>query len=517
VVQAFAGAGKTRLAIELAERFLRDPGLRVGQRLLFISFSTASCIRAAETLRRSAIPSDDVEICTFHAFAFRLVRKYAGRLGLQGPICTGTRRTTAGTHLDFDGLLFHAEKLLHCPDVAALLPEAYPLVIVDEFQDTSPPLLAFLKSGFVGKSVVRCFGDAFQRIQPDSIDFDPHAAAVAEGAEEYQLDPISGFSRYETFEIASLARAFVDGCQYRGASALVSFQSVPSGDEPLAHAICWDALDSISNDKSCAVICFNNAEVGRIADLLGESTPKRKSLRIVPVASKELVAAQDELFVSLLRHWCAPTAETERLVVDVLALLAVGGRPDHRHLRVRARKLDEAKTSGRWPVLPTRVAGTACADDAAEAVKLFGQTAASLGEVVASLWKSSAWCVGGLRSAAGILSQSVPDGLILDDVDSVERLARAWDQARRWRTAKDGRILAMTVNQSKNREFDDVFVYVDGFSNELRGPITLLGRMQMYVAVSRGRRRVKVIYLDNHQAKRADLLTAVLPKPERAS
>lgn len=69
----------------------------------------------------------------------------------------------------------------------------------------------------------------------------------------------------------------------------------------------------------------------------------------------------------------------------------------------------------------------------------------------------------------------------------------------------------MTVNQSKNREFDDVFVYVDGFQNKVRGPITDMNRMQMYVAVSRARRSVKLLQARNKQTKPSDLLNEVVP------
>jgi len=513
VVQAFAGAGKTRLAIEVAKRFLKAPGLRAGQRILFISFSTASCIRAEESLRASAIRSDEFEVCTFHAFAFGLVRRYADRLGLVGPIRTGMRTASTGTHVSFDELVVHARTLLADADVAELVPDAYPLVIVDEFQHTSPSLLDLLQAGFVGKSSVRCFGDSDQRIQPESLSFDAHAASLAAGAEEHRIEPLPRFCRYKTYEIAHLAEAFRDARRFSGNSDLISFESVPSEGEKLAHTICWDALDSVKEGRTTAIICFNNPTVGNIADLLSTPpTKRRRPLRVATVLSKDLMSAQDELYLALLRHWLAPSVETETGVIKTLALLTVGGKVDHRHYRSRVKQLAKAMKANKLPGFPSRCGNATELQDVARIVEALGSVAGALGNAAIGMWSSAAWGLGGLRSLAWTLSQSIPDGLNLDDdLHSIDRLAQTWDQARRWRTSREAPVLVMTVNQSKNREFEDVVVYVDGFKNEIRGAITELNRMQMYVAVSRARRGVKVLWTENKQTKPSDLLTTVVP------
>lgn len=510
VVQAFAGAGKTRLAIEIATRFRQAPGLLVGQRILFISFSNASCLRAEESLRGSSIPADHVEVCTFHSFALSLVRRYAPRLGLAGPIRTGSRRSAAGTFLSFDEVVHHATRLLGDQDVAALLPSAYPLVIVDEFQDTSKPLLDFLRAGFVGRATVRCFGDSHQRIQPGGIDFDAHAASLNLGAEEHLVLPIPGFSRYKTPAIADLAMGFRDAAPYQASSDFITRASVGKVDEQFAHAVIWGAMKALKANRSVAIVTFSNAVVGTIADLLGTPTDKRPRLHAGTVMAQNVMAAQDEVYLALVRHSLRPQDETAEAVMAALALLTVGGHTDHKDYAGRASKLKAAWKSGKMPRLMGDASEGDRPLDLATLVEGLGPTAESLGQAVVAIWKSMTWCMTGLRSLAWRLSQVVPDGLDVRDPTTVDRLAWAWDQARRWRTYKPSTVEVMTVNQSKNREFDDVFVFIDGFQTEVRGPVSPLNRMQMYVAVSRARHSVKVIDVTNLQAKPSELVNLVM-------
>ncbi len=283
---------------------------------------------------------------------------------------------------------------------------------------------------------------------------------------------------------------------------------------PLAHAIQWDALDAVKAGRSVAVVCFSNSAVSKVADLLGTPTERRRvPLVLGMVASKGLMAAQDELYLALVRHWLASSNETTKQVAEALALLTVGGKQDHPWYARRAQRLTKELDDGKLACLPVRTSSSTPPHSVADLVeKSLGPVAASLGAAVTDIWKSAAWGLAGLRRLAWTLSQGVPDGLDLAALGSLDRLARAWDQARRWRSTHPSPALVMTVNQSKNREFDDVFVYVDAFQNEIRGPITELNKMQMYVAVSRARRSVKLIWIQNKQTKLSVLLNTVIPQ-----
>jgi len=253
--------------------------------------------------------------------------------------------------------------------------------------------------------------------------------------------------------------------------------------------------------------------VGKMADLLGKTTPRRRvRLPILTVASKEVMAARDEFFVALMRHWCAPSPKAAKAVVEALALLTVGGKLEHPYYAPRVKRLAKAMEAGKLQRLPAATSTGLRSRDVVKVIDSLGEVAGSLSDAAAAFWPSAAWNLGGLRSLTWPLSQSVPDGLDLADPDSAERLARAWDQARRWRTSQQAPVLVMTVNQAKNLEFEDVVVYVDGFQNQIRGPITESNRMQMYVAVSRGRRSVKVIWAESKQTKPSDLLATVIPR-----
>ena len=508
VVQAFAGAGKTHLAIEIAKRFRAEPGLQPGQRILFISFSTASCTRARESLRGSAIPNDEVEVCTFHSFALALVRRYAERLGLSGPVSAGTRAVSRGTLVSFDRLVEHAQELLGEDDVIDVLADAYPLVIVDEFQDTSGTLLRLLRDAFVGRSVVRCFGDSDQRIQPGAQAFNALEESRQGGAQPHRIQPIKGACRYEDFDLAHLAKSFRDARPFRGAMGSIEVETVGADNEQLAHKIYWPLRSALQNNRTAAVVGFSNSAVGKVAGLLSSTTDKRPArIPCSPILASDLAAARDELYLALLRHWVAPTEESLDAALRALAMVTVAGRADR--VEPRHKKLIKALKKGNLPDLPT------CADSPErrrpeEVVEELSATISALSTVALEMWKSANWPLHGLDGLAWSLSQAVPEGLRLGDVGWDERLAREWDQARRWRTTDPRPPRLLTANQAKNRQFDDVIVYVDGFENKLRGPISPLNKMQMYVAVSRARRWLRIVSIANKKTRRCELLDVVL-------
>jgi len=508
VVQAFAGAGKTHLAIEIAKRFRTEPGLHLGQRVLFVSFSTASCMRAKESLRGSGIPNDEVEVCTFHSFALALVRRYPERLGLSGPVSAGTRPASRGTSVSFDQLVEYAQVLLAEDDVVDVLSDAYPLVIVDEFQDTSDALLQLLQDAFVGRSVVRCFGDSDQRIQPGALAFDALDAARQGGAESHRIQPMKGACRYRDFDLAHLAKSFRDATPFGGAMVSIEVETVGADNEQLAHRIYWPLLHALQNNRTAAVVGFSNSAVGKVAGLLSCTTDKRPArIPCSPVLANDLAAARDELYLALLRHWAAPDDASQEAVLRALAMVTVAGREDR--VEPRIKKLAKALKKGRFPELPI-CAGSPGRHPPEDVVHELAVTVGALSKTALEMWKSANWPLSGLDSLAWSLSQSLPESLRLGDEGWDERLARAWDQARRWRTTDPRPPRLLTVNQSKNRQFDDVIVYVDGFQNKVRGPITALNKMQMYVAVSRARRWVRIVSIANRQTTPSELLDTVL-------
>ena len=187
LIEGGPGSGKTTIALLKAARTLET--LQPEQRVVFLSFSRAAVRqisdRVAEHLPRAV--RDRLEIRTFHAFFMDFVRAH-------GPLLTGTpavflppdaentrkadhdgdwdaeARDLArrGTYV-FDQLAPAAATLLErSPALRRLYSSRYPLVIVDEFQDTNLDQWRAIQALAEGSTII-CLADPDQRIFEDFI------------------------------------------------------------------------------------------------------------------------------------------------------------------------------------------------------------------------------------------------------------------------------------------------------------------------------------------------------------
>ena len=182
LIQGGPGSGKTTIALLKAGR--AQAGLEPEQQVVFLSFSRAAVRqirdRVAEHLPRDS--RDRLEVRTFHAFFLDLVRAH-------GPLLTGTPSVfiapdaenplQAGHDGDwdaetealasrgiyvFDRLAPAAATLLErSPALRRLYSDRYPLVIVDEFQDTNLDQWRVIRELAKGSTVI-CLADPDQRI-----------------------------------------------------------------------------------------------------------------------------------------------------------------------------------------------------------------------------------------------------------------------------------------------------------------------------------------------------------------
>ncbi|MGH6670985.1 MAG: UvrD-helicase domain-containing protein [Xanthobacteraceae bacterium] len=155
------GCGKTTIALAKAIRRI-DDGLLEGQEILFLSFSRAAVARILEAARKD-VPTallKRIKIQTFHAFCWELVRGHGYLLGAPRGIALvlphderalrngvedddPTWRTERQILFERDGRLvfdLFAPKTLELLQKSVafrtLIAEHYPLIIVDEAQDT---------------------------------------------------------------------------------------------------------------------------------------------------------------------------------------------------------------------------------------------------------------------------------------------------------------------------------------------------------------------------------------------
>lgn len=197
VVTGGPGCGKTTVALRKA--LLRiNAGLELEQKVLFLSFSRAAVARIVESARKD-LPRDvraSLEIQTFHSFCWQLVRGHGYLLGAPPPmklLAPHDERARRNGARDDDPLwdaelerLFSEEGLiafdLFAPKARELLArsvafrelvaERYPLIIVDEAQDTGTEQWACIAS-LAAHTQLLCLADLDQQIYDFRRDVSP--------------------------------------------------------------------------------------------------------------------------------------------------------------------------------------------------------------------------------------------------------------------------------------------------------------------------------------------------------
>lgn len=181
------GSGKTTIALIKADRELRSGRLERGQKILFLSFARATIARVAQHAQ-SHIAVDHqhaLETNTYHGFAWALLQSHGYLLcphkavRLLPPPEAASRLAHIPKEdrpqeihrlyeehgiLSFD--LFAplaADLLSRSRRLAAIIADTYPIIIVDEFQDTNADEWAMIQAFGTGSRLI-ALADAEQRI-----------------------------------------------------------------------------------------------------------------------------------------------------------------------------------------------------------------------------------------------------------------------------------------------------------------------------------------------------------------
>ena len=196
------GAGKTTISIMRASAFV-ERDLKPEQRVLFLSFARATVSRVSEGIARDLnVPkavSSRIEVDTYHSFFWRILKGHGYLLNLPRQLelllpadvagVLSELRTTTDQSRD-DGLLeltdaekavlekiafesgkigfdlfapLLADLLSNYPAIGDLVANRYPLIILDEFQDTSEEQWEIVKQ-LGNKSRYLALADPDQRI-----------------------------------------------------------------------------------------------------------------------------------------------------------------------------------------------------------------------------------------------------------------------------------------------------------------------------------------------------------------
>ena len=197
VVKGGPGCGKTTVALQKALRKIQC-GLNIGQAVLFLSFSRAAVSRIIEAARND-IPKDSrkyLDIHTFHSFCWHIVRCHGYLLGApeyisllppheERTIRKGSKDDTPDWVEERERLFYEEGKIvfdLFAPKTLELLRRSdaikqlvggkYPLIIVDEAQDTGTEQWACIEN-LAGYTQILCLADLEQQIYDFRKDVSP--------------------------------------------------------------------------------------------------------------------------------------------------------------------------------------------------------------------------------------------------------------------------------------------------------------------------------------------------------
>lgn len=187
LVQGGPGSGKTTISIIKAQYELQEGNLKESQKIMFLSFARATISRVeehAKSILEKKI-QNGIEVNTYHGFTWSIIKTYGylltGRRNYQ--ILTPPLEATKLAHLEGDaksaelkrlffeeGLLafdmfapITAELLQRSERIASFISDCFPIIIVDEFQDTNIDEWNIIKT-LGKKSTIIALADSEQRI-----------------------------------------------------------------------------------------------------------------------------------------------------------------------------------------------------------------------------------------------------------------------------------------------------------------------------------------------------------------
>lgn len=532
------GSGKTTIALLKAKRLV--PDLAPGQEILFLSFSRAA-VRQILTRCRSVLTAAErrvIKVQTYHSFCLDLLATF-------GRILTGRdvqvlfpgpervkkadyagdwaeerrRQAKDGTYC-FDLFAGGVASILEGNSaVRTLVGDKYPMVIVDEFQDTDDDQWRLVRS-LSGVTDVFCLADPEQRIFDYRDDVDPkrlEALRTAVSPAEFDLGGENHRSK-AAVGILATADAVLHNTPLPKTSDVRILRYAPKsglfqGTTHAAVIFTFISLRKMGVDDPCvAVLGRSNPFVAKLSTLLGsENIYSGRTLKPIDhdvVWDAELSAAAASVVGSIL-EWPGLPAEialpqTLTAIADYYRLKNADKPSDA--TADKARKFRDAAAAMAGSALPKTKA-------AKDLVGWFGRGVTYTGDPVRD-WKIAreplecpaladiAKDVRLIRlfRASDALGQGLSErwlttGAYLGAAILVKRIL---DRERLLSADRDpeGCVL-MTMHKSKGKEFDGV-VMVEGpfeapFFNLREGAPFAQSRRLLRVGITRARRLVTLV------------------------
>lgn len=533
------GAGKTTIALLKAQAIL--PQLTADQQVLFLSFSRAA-VRAVVTRCKAILAAAErsqIEVQTYHSFCLELLKTH-GRLltgrppsirypdedRLQKAAFAGdwsaeaARLAREASMYGFDQFAGAAATLVDgCAAVRGLLGRKYPMIIVDEFQDTDDDQWR-LVAALSNVTTIFCLADPDQSIFQYDAKVDPKRIEKAVAFLEPTVVDLAGDNhRSPNSGILKFADAVLNDIALPNPCPEVTQYAYPPRMFPgTTHAgVVWMFSQLASKgveDPSVAVLCRSNALVSDISAALSQENVYNgrtyKPVAHEVVWDAELSAASAVVLASIL-EW--PTLSPVE-----------AGAATMRAAAAYCRLKDAIKSSQSGQAAAAGFAGAAQAALAGKALRnKYGKeiAAAALigvelrGDPVAD-WRAARAVLAGIPILADVLKQvrlvrlfRVTDALGQGLADmwvgigtykgAAVFVKKTLDQERLISAELEPRgCLVMNIHKSKGKEFDGV-VLVEGqfkshFFDEKRDPPpSPHARRLLRVAITRARTRVAII------------------------
>ena len=475
-IEAPAGCGKTYEAAAAAADLAKD--LREGRELLLLAHTNAA---VGEFRRRVRERKVRVRASTLDAFALELITPYAAALGLPSPVAPGDGHG----QVPFRELARKAAELLRrAPSLARALGHHYPVIFLDEHQDTrveQDQLVRLIVEA--GEGRLRTFADPMQAIyssMDELVNWQEHrqaadATATLENPHRWQDVPELG-------EWIMRAR-----------DALERGHRVPTESLPECVRIeLVRGLTDLPNPNSRQVQRALIRVLRRIADgaegSLAVLTRYNEHARGLNSALRGLVVIQEggefAPAYDALDRAEASLGKPRDMALALLGLLAqtcTGLTQEICAQFSRSLLPDKIESGRRERIRPIL--------DCLEALYKTPDLSTWCQALACIVTRSPVWLKVDLRTNLRLLAQIRPG----PDDSGRELLDRA---IRRYREgAPLPRRCVSTIHKAKGQEYDHVVVAVAGSSIF---PASEKGRQLFYTAISRARKSLTILSPDDH-------------------
>lgn len=515
--------------------------MKPGQEILFLSFSRAA-VRQVLTRCKAILSSDErrlIEVQTYHSFCLEALRTH-GRLlnGLQARIAYPDQERIERAEFDgdwpaelerrsaeegvfaFDQFAGAVATLVEtCAAVRDLLGRKYPMIILDEFQDTDDDQWRIV-AALANATTVFCLADPDQSIFQYDPKVDPlRLKKACDFLKPTVVDLAGDNHRSPNGGILKFADAVLSNAPLPSPCLEVKQVGYPPGQfEPTVHAaVIWmygQLTKAKVENPTIAVLTRSNQVVAEISSLLGkEHSYKTQKLKPVPhevVWDAELSAAAAVVLAAML-EWprlslAEAQAQTLRLVAAYYRLKAAtdGTKAAKDLARKYAEALCAIQTAGK---IKTKAARE-IADAVASGIELVGDPVVDWRTALRTMSKIAALTeiqrqvrLVRLFRATDALGQGLADSWVANGAyaGATILVKKVLDQERLISTEQDPQgVLVMNIHKSKGKEFDGVVVVEGAFKSfffdvRQENPPFPQARRLLRVAITRARSRVAIV------------------------